>query len=99
MPGGRSSCSLGGLLRVTGRGLAAVRPTEDRRELRAAVAGHEIAAAEPGAEDVGESAEDGVARLVAVLLVDRSEVVEVEQDRGGPIAIGQGTSHPARLHP
>ena len=67
-------------------GLLEGRPVEDREELLAAVAGDDVRAAEPAAEDVGEGAQDRVAGLVAVALVDLAEVVEVEDRDRRPIA-------------
>ena len=73
----------------------------DDRELVAAEAGHGVAAADDAAQPLAHPDEQGVARVVAVGVVDRLEAVEVEEhhrerhladDRRGPGAAGPCSS-------
>ena len=75
---------------------SSVAPVEDRHELLAAVAGDEVARPEPLAQQVAEAAQDHVPDPVAVALVERAEVVEVEQDRPRPAGAGPGFSRTGR---
>ena len=62
--------------------LRAVDAGEDQGELLPAQAGDDVALADDGAQALGDRAEDLVALAVAVGVVDRLEVVEVERDDG-----------------
>ncbi len=80
-----SSGIVGGLERAThlfgGAGrLVEARPVEDHEELLAAVARDDVAGPEARREDRPERAQDRVAGAMPVPLVERPEVIEVEQD-------------------
>jgi hypothetical protein len=60
--------------------LVAIGPVENDEELLAAEAGDDVAGPEPLEEDRAERAQDLVPQLVTVQLVERPEVVEVEED-------------------
>ena len=62
-------------------GAFAVGVGEQDQELLAAEASGEVAGADRRADDASDERECLVAALVAVAVVDRLEVVEVEQDR------------------
>ena len=65
---------------------------EDREELLATVARDHVAATEPALENRGEFAQDHVARLMAVLLVELAEMIEVEDhDRRSLPVVARGT--------
>ena len=67
----------------------AARAVEEQGELVAAQAGRGVALAEAAAETVGDRAEQLVARVVAVAVVDGLELVDVEQEHAdaGPAAV------------
>src|SRR5581483_5910289 len=66
---------------------------EDHRELVAADAARDVGAADDRAQALGDLAEDGVAAQMADLLVDRFEVVQVEEDQGEPSVVTVGALH------
>src|SRR5581483_12249068 len=66
---------------------------EDDRELVAADAAGDVGAADDRAQALRDLAEDGVAAQVADLLVDRLEVVEVEEDERETAVVAVGPLH------
>ena len=63
---------------------------EDQRELLAAVAAGEVDLADAAEQDLADRAQDRVAGLVAMGVVDLLEVVEVEEDERERVADAVG---------